>query len=177
MMKTSHLAGAVILFCLFIALLHGPPSLLALRRVARWRAVPLDATVDLTVYRIDERGPRVLSPAFTVRTPDIGRGLHLLTSATGRPRDHEQFSDGYLMELRFRGRRPSQPFCLAVYRMTDRDMGCAPLDVVIPLIGNAFGADAKHAGEYSCPAFHAWVRETIDPIFSDGEGACRSSGE
>lgn len=93
----------------------------------------------------------------------IAAGFIPMTTAVGYTPDHERlWPEGYTIEVKMEGSADYSPLRLTTHRRTRRFVTGAMIPVSVVTVSADPNAAAMN---FSSPAFHAWLRKNVDPLF------------
>ncbi len=94
----------------------------------------------------------------------IAKGFQTLTTAKGYNINHERFQpDGYGIDFKLQGSSDYSPMHLTAYR-SSRQASAASVNTPVSVVSVSSYMNAADLN-FSCPAFHSWLRKNVDPLF------------
>jgi hypothetical protein len=128
-----------------------------------WRKINPEQIVEIKIFKnhSQEDSTKFSKDKIVIinEPSKIVEGFQLLTRSKAFTTRHNYFHDGYVIQLKLKDQVLFSDYYLYVFKKGDWD---SSVDIVMPHIGTSPGSDA---GEYSCPEFHVWVKNNIDPLF------------
>ncbi len=104
-----------------------------------------------------------LPPVVITDRELIATGFKLLTPAVGYSPDHERlWPEGYTIEIKMEGAADYSPMRLTTHRRTRKFTTGAMTPISIVTVSADPNAEAMN---FTCPAFHSWLRKNVDPLF------------
>jgi len=159
---TSFQAGFVTLAAVVFILAGGLITVFTSAGKYQFRALPIDSLRAIEVNRATDEFNVDKSRTIRIENIDskLSAGLKLLEKCGSQSREHEHFENGYVLHLIFDG-PDFDNYYISVFRKSSsgRDKGI--------VIAQREPVRNLNLGEYSCPSFQDWIRQTIDPLFSE----------
>lgn len=154
--------GVALLIAFVVSYFSLPPLVNAFR----YRFDP-QQIVEIRVIKLGNETKRdgtKWEPVIINNREQIARGFQTLTTATGYHINHEHFQpDGYGIDFKLAGSTDYSPMHLTAYRFSRKaSAGTVNTPVSVVSVSSYLGAADL---DFSCPAFHTWLRKNVDPLF------------
>lgn len=141
-------------------------SLPALVNAFRYRFDP-QQIVEIRVIKLGNETKRdgtKWEPVIINNREQIAKGFQTLTTAKGYNINHERFlPDGYGIDFKLEGSSDYSPMHLTAYR-SSRQAAASTTNTQVSVVSVSPSLNAA-ALDFSCPAFHTWLKKNVDPLF------------
>lgn len=158
---SSFQAGCVTLAAFVFTLAGGLSTVLITVGKYQFRKLPTETIEAIEVFQADDESNVNRSKIVRIENTDgkIVFGLQLLKKCGSQSRNHEHFENGYVIRLVFDDQKLNDFYISAFRRSSsgkEKSIVLAQRESVRNL----------NLGEYECPEFQEWLKDTIDPLFN-----------